>query len=184
MTAIHPARSLSSPREGRQPALRLTDKLRCVTDLQRVNLSKAAPAAYKSLLTLNRQVLDQAASADLTPLAIELLKIRISQLNGCAFCLQMHTREALQHGESPDRLAVLPAWRETTYFTPQERAALALSEAITTVGETHVPDETYAAAAVDLSEAQIAAVAWLSVVMNSLNRLAITSRYPVGPADA
>ena len=114
----------------------------------------------------------------------ELVKIRVSQLNGCAFCLRMHTRDALKAGEVPDRLAVLPTWRETEYFSAQERAALNLSEAITLIASDHVPDDVYSAAAAHLSEAQIAAVSWIAIVMNAFNRVAIASRYVVAPTHA
>ncbi|MEX5270252.1 carboxymuconolactone decarboxylase family protein [Kocuria sabuli] len=107
------------------------------------------------------------------------MKIRTSQLNGCAFCLRMHTRDALQKGESADRLAVLPAWADTRYFSDTERAALRLTEAIAQVADGHVGDEDYAAAVSVLTEEQISAVAWLSTVMNAFNRVAITSRYTV-----
>jgi AhpD family alkylhydroperoxidase len=148
---------------------------------ERVDIGKAAPGAYQGLIALSREVLDQSAAADLDPRLVELVKIRTSQINGCAYCLQMHTRDALGRGETHERLAVLPAWRETSHFSPVERAALALSEAITQVGDGQVTDEAYAASAAHLSDQQIAAVAWLTIVMNAFNRLAITSRYPVGP---
>lgn len=114
---------------------------------------------------------ESVAATGLGPLLVELVKIRTSQINGCAFCLRMHTRDALKKGESTDRLALLPAWAET--------AALRLAEAITRVSEGHVSDADYAAAAAVLSEDQVSAVAWLSTVMNAFNRVAITSRYTV-----
>lgn len=153
-----------------------------MTDNERVALAEAAPTPYRSLLTLYRQVLDHCAAVDLPPALLELVKIRISALNGCAYCLRLHTRDAVANGESQERLAVLPAWRETGYFTDQERSALALAEAITRVGEGQVPDAVYHGAAAHLSDEQIAAVAWLAVAMNALNRVAITSRNAVDPA--
>ena len=110
-----------------------------------------------------------------------LLKLRASQINGCAFCLRMHMRDALAEGESTDRISVLPAWRESTYFTAREAAALALIEAVTEVSQGQVPDAVYDAARLQLSDAEIAAVQWLGVVINAWNRIAITSRYPVSP---
>ncbi|WP_234340361.1 carboxymuconolactone decarboxylase family protein [Streptomyces sp. SCSIO 75703] len=109
-----------------------------------------------------------------------MLKIRTSQLNGCAFCLRMHTRDALKKGENPDRIAVLPGWEETGYFSATERAAPRLTEAITGVAAGHVGDEDYEAAAAVLTEDQVSATAWLVTVMNAFNRVAVTSRYPVG----
>lgn len=151
-----------------------------MTNTQRVNIGKQSPAPYKTLLALSSEVEETAATAGLDPLLVELLKIRTSQINGCAFCLRMHTRDALKKGENPDRIAVLPAWEETGYFSTVDRAALRLTEAIAYVADGHVSDEDYNAAAAALTPDQVSAVAWLASVMNALNRVAITSRYPVG----
>ncbi len=91
----------------------------------------------------------------------------------------MHTRDALKKGENPDRIAVLPAWGETGYFSETDRAALRLTEAVTQVPDGHVSDDDYKAAAAVLSPEQLSAVVWLTTVMNAFNRVAITSRYPV-----
>ncbi|MET9473354.1 carboxymuconolactone decarboxylase family protein [Streptomyces sp. NPDC002917] len=149
------------------------------TEKQRVNIGKQHPANYKALIALSSAVEDTTTAAGLDPLLVELLKIRTSQINGCAFCLKMHTRDALKKGENPDRIAVLPAWEETDYFSETDRAALHLTEAIARVSEGHVSDDDYNAAAAVLSADQISAVAWLSTLMNAFNRVAITSRYPV-----
>lgn len=132
---------------------------------------------------LSRLAEESARAAGLDPLLVELVRIRASQINGCSFCLRMHTRDALRKGESADRLAVLPAWRETGYFSREERAALSLAEAVTLVADGQVGDDVYDAAADVLSPAQLAAVAWLTTVINAFNRVAVTSRYPVS-ADA
>jgi AhpD family alkylhydroperoxidase len=87
-----------------------------MTTLQRVNLGEQRPAAYKALIALSSEVEEAAAAAGLNPLLVEPLRIRTSQINGCAFCLRLHTRDALKKGETPDRIAVLPAWAETDYF--------------------------------------------------------------------
>ncbi|MGX1548801.1 carboxymuconolactone decarboxylase family protein [Streptomyces adustus] len=150
-----------------------------MTDTQRVNIGKQHSAAYKALIALSSEVEESAAAAGLDPLLVELLKIRTSQINGCAFCLRMHTRDALKKGENPDRIAVLPAWEETGYFSETDRAALRLAEAITRVPEGHVSDEDYNTAAAVLTKDQVSAIAWLATVMNAFNRVAITSRYPV-----
>lgn len=149
-----------------------------MTNTQRVNIGKQHPDAYKALIALSAEVEDNAAPS-LDPLLVELLKIRTSQLNGCAFCLRMHTRDALEKGENPDRIAVLPGWEETDYFSETDRAALRLTEAVTRVADGHVSDEDYHAAAAELTPDQISAVIWLATVMNAFNRVAITSRYPV-----
>ncbi|GHF41028.1 carboxymuconolactone decarboxylase family protein [Streptomyces morookaense] len=150
-----------------------------MNDPQRVNIAKQHPAAYKALTALSSEVQEAAAAVGLDPLLVELLKIRASQINGCAFCLRMHTRDALQMGENPDRIAVLPGWEETGYFSETERAALRLTEAVTRVSDGHVSDKDYSAAAAVLTEGQISGIVWLAILMNAFNRLAITSRYPV-----
>ncbi|RIQ34018.1 carboxymuconolactone decarboxylase family protein [Jiangella rhizosphaerae] len=146
----------------------------------RTNLGDQHPTAYKALIALSTEAGTNAAAAGLDPLLVELVRIRTSQINGCAFCLRMHTRDALKKGENPDRIAVLPAWAESAYFSAGERAALRLTEAITLVAAEHVSDEDYAAAADVLTPDQVSAVAWLTTVMNAMNRVAITSRYYVG----
>ena len=150
-----------------------------MTATQRVPVNTQHPAAYKTLIALSAEVESAAAAAGLDPLLVELVKIRTSQINGCAFCLRMHTRQALKLGENPDRIAVLPAWEETGYFSEIDRAALRLTEAITLVSDGHVSDEDYDTAAAELTPDQISAVTWLVTVMNAFNRVAITSRYSV-----
>ena len=128
------------------------------------------------------QAADTAAiEVGLPDLLVELVKIRVSQLNGCAFCLRHHTRDALAKGEDVDRLAVLSAWRETSYFDEAERGALELAELVTDIGDPTRSDR-YDAAVASLTPDQVAAVAWVAITVNALNRVAITSRYTVGPA--
>lgn len=142
-----------------------------------VNLGKQHPAAYKSVLALNKEVEEAVARAGLDAKLAELVKVRTSQLNGCAFCLRMHTRDALDKGETTDRLAVLAAWWESQYFTEQERAALALAEDVTHPMEPggHELDNG------SLSDEQVSAITWLTIVMNAWNRIAVRSHYPVAP---
>lgn len=151
-----------------------------MTTSQRVDLGRQQPTTYKALVALSADAENNAVTAGLDPLLVELLRIRASQINGCAFCLRMHTRDALKKGENPDRVAVLPAWRETDYFSETDRAALGLAESITRVFDGQVGDDDYAAAAKSLTDDQIAAVAWIVTVINAFNRVAITSRYTVG----
>jgi AhpD family alkylhydroperoxidase len=148
------------------------------------HLDFAVPAAYQSLLAAGKAAGTAALAAGLDLLLVELVRIRSSQLNGCAFCLRMHTRDALAHGESTDRLAVLPAWRDSDYFSPAERAALSIAEDVTLIGtRRNVPlTETEDLAA--LTEEQRAVVGWLTIVINAFNRVAIVSRYDVAPATA
>lgn len=146
---------------------------------ERVNLGKAMPALYQSVVALDKQAEQAALDAGWAAGFTHLVKMRASQINQCAFCLRMHARDALASGETADRLAVLPAWRETRYFTDKERAGLALTEAVTQVAQDQIPDAVYAEAAQHLSPQEIAAIEWLAVVINAWNRIAIASRYPV-----
>ena len=142
-----------------------------------VNLGKQHPSSYESLMKLNAVAEAAMEAAGLDPLLMELVKIRVSQINGCAFCLRLHTRDALAHGETTDRLAVVAAWWESQYFTDQERAALVLAEQVTTlaVPERRTWDDG------SLTDEQVSAINWLAIVMNAWNRVAITSHYRVGP---
>ena len=148
---------------------------------ERVNLGKALPVLYQSVLALDKQAEQAALDAGWAAGFTHLVKMRASQINQCAFCLRMHARDALASGETADRLAVLPAWRETCYFTDKERAGLALTEAVTQVAQDQIPDAVYAEAAQHLSPQEIAAIEWLAVVINTWNRIAVSSRYPVAP---
>ncbi len=145
--------------------------------MTQVNIGKQFPAAYRAMLALAEQAAEQVEAAGLDPRLAELVKIRCSQLNGCAFCLRMHTQDAIKLGETADRLAVLPGWRESQYFSQTEQAALQLAERVTQVGDPgRLPDGGGDPAAV-LTDAQIAAVIWVAVVINSWNRIAILSHY-------
>lgn len=148
--------------------------------LERVNLGKSSPEMYKKIVEL-----DQLVSADLKKSGFDegfchLLKLRASQINGCAFCMKMHASDAIKVGESVERLAVLSAWRETEYFSSYERAALDLIEAITNISDGQIPDEIYSKASSELTTIQISSIEWAGVLINGWNRIAIASRYPVG----
>ncbi|MGA9869970.1 MAG: carboxymuconolactone decarboxylase family protein [Rhodococcus sp. (in: high G+C Gram-positive bacteria)] len=149
--------------------------------LPHVNISKQFPDAYRAYVEVDKKASDAADAAGVPKILTELVKIRVSQLNGCAHCLRMHVRDAVAAGETADRLAVLPAWWETQYFTESEQAALILAERITRIGDEHTAPEPVVDVAAALSEQQIAAVTWLAVVINGWNRIAIASHYPVGP---
>ena len=127
------------------------------------------------MLTLNEQCDKAAAEAGIDPLTVELVRIRVSQLNGCAFCLRMHVRDALDKGESTDRIAVVSAWRETAYFTEAERAALEIAEQISHISEVAVEDNSA------LTTQQAAVLKWIAITMNAFNRIAIASHYKIGP---
>jgi AhpD family alkylhydroperoxidase len=110
----------------------------------------------------------------------ELVKIRASQINGCAYCLDMHTKDARRAGETEQRIYALSGWRETPFFSDRERAALEWTEAVTRVAGTHVPDDVHARAAAQFSEAELVALTFGVVVINSWNRLAVSFRPTVG----
>ena len=110
----------------------------------------------------------------------ELVKIRASQINGCAYCLDMHTKDARLAGETEQRIYALNAWRETPFFSDRERAALEWTEAVTRVADTHVPDEIYERVKTQFDEAEVVALTFAIVVINSWNRLATSFRIPVG----
>jgi AhpD family alkylhydroperoxidase len=106
---------------------------------------------------------------------LELVKIRASQINGCAYCLDMHTKDARAMGETEQRIYALNVWRETPFFTPRERAALEWAESLTRISETHVPDATYEAVRPHFSEDELVSLTFAVIVINSWNRLAISS---------
>ncbi|MDH6128977.1 carboxymuconolactone decarboxylase family protein [Kitasatospora sp. GP82] len=144
--------------------------------VQRISLPELAPEFYRAMIKL-----DSAASAGLDPIIAELVKIHASMINGCAFCLDMHTTDARKIGEQDHRIYSLPAWRETPWFTARERAALALTEAVTKVTEGHVPDEVFDEAAKVFEEKELAQLLAMIITINSWNRIAIASRLSPAP---
>jgi AhpD family alkylhydroperoxidase len=151
-----------------------------VTNPQRIQLSDALPEARKHLIRLAEAASKAAADAGLDRAVIDLVRIRVSQVNGCAYCTDSHSAEAIEAGEQPRRIFVLPTWRETELFTEQERAALELAEAMTELpAHREVSDEVYQRATSVLGEAAYVAVAWAATAMNALNRIGVTSRKPL-----
>lgn len=130
------------------------------------------PEAYKAMSALETYVRNSGLDKKL----MELVKIRASQINGCAFCLDMHAFDARKHGETEQRLYTLAGWRDAPFFTDRERAALALTEAITLVSATHVPDDVYNEAARHFSERELLQLIMLIVTINGWNRIVITTR--------
>lgn len=124
--------------------------------------------------------LEQAVHQALDPALYELIKMRASQLNGCAFCLDMHSKEARAQGETEQRLYLLSGWREAPVYTRQERAALGLTEAVTLIAENHVPDDVWEEAAQAFTRQELGGVLMAIVTINGWNRIAITSRTPAG----
>jgi AhpD family alkylhydroperoxidase len=146
------------------------------SSISRVALKKITPDVSAAMGSLHAAAVSAAQDAKLEPELLELVRIRASQINGCAFCLDMHTRDARGQGETEQRLHTLAAWRETPFFTERERAALALTEAVTLVHDGRVPDAVYAEAAEVFDENQIAALVWAATVINAYNRIAIATR--------
>ena len=138
----------------------------------RINPFAAAPDLAKLLVDFSQQV----AGEGLEPSLVELVKIRASQVNGCAICLQMHATEARAKGETEERVLMLDAWRETTLYNDRERAALAWTEALTRLTDTHAPDADYAAAAAQFSDAELVRLTMLIGVINTFNRIGVGFR--------
>jgi len=136
----------------------------------RIKIDKTEPAGYKAILGLEKFI----ESTPLTKIHKNLVKIRASQINGCAFCIDMHTKEARHAGETEQRIYALNAWRDTSFFTEEERAILALTEEVTLISN-HVKDETYAQAAKVLDEAYLAQVILAIITINAWNRIGITT---------
>ena len=139
---------------------------------QRIDLTKYALDAQKSLYALEKYI----ANSGLDHKLIHLLKMRASQINGCAYCIDMHSKDARALGESEQRLYELNAWRETPFYTDRERAALEWTESLTLVSQTHVPDEVYESVKNHFSEKEIVDLSILVSVINVWNRLAISTR--------
>jgi AhpD family alkylhydroperoxidase len=139
---------------------------------QRIDVSKISPAVYQAVAALQSYV----DKSGLDPTLRELIKIRASQINGCAFCLAMHTRDARKLGETEERTHLLNAWREAPIYSERERAALGWIEAITLVAQGHVPDEAFEAVRLQFSEKEIVDLTAAAVAINSWNRIAIAFR--------
>ncbi|MEU8926118.1 carboxymuconolactone decarboxylase family protein [Kitasatospora sp. NPDC048545] len=149
---------------------------------RRVFIDKQSPQAYKALVAAAEATREVAAEAGLDRRLVELVNLRVSQINGCAYCLNVHTRAALREGETTQRLGVLPAWRDTEVFDARERAALALAEATTDPADAALQEAAYAAAREVMGEAEISAVVWVAITINAFNRVSIMSKHPVRPA--
>ena len=149
--------------------------------MSRINLGQSAPELYKKVAELDALAMQKVQEAQLNVGFAHLLKLRASQINQCAFCIRMHTQDALKTGETVERIALLNAWRETEYYDQAEQAALALIEAITLISVDQVPDAIYEDALPFLTDAQISAIEWLAIVINAWNRIAVSSRYSVKP---
>ncbi|MFJ9629342.1 carboxymuconolactone decarboxylase family protein [Streptomyces sp. NPDC091280] len=148
--------------------------------ISRVALKKTTPDVSAAMGALHAAAVTAAQDAKVEPEILELIRIRASQLNGCAFCLDMHTKDARAADETEQRIYALNAWRETPFYSERERAALALTEAVTLVHDGQVPDAVYAEAAEVFDETQLAALIWAATVINAYNRIAIATRMVPG----
>ena len=142
----------------------------------RLDFDQHAPDFSAGMSRLDRAATKQLDKVDFDHRLRELVRIRASQLNGCAYCIDMHTKDARAIGETEQRIYALPAWRETGFFTDRERAALAFTESVTRCSETHVPAEDYDAVAAHFTPAEVGALLSLIVAINAWNLLSVASR--------
>ncbi|MER6914202.1 carboxymuconolactone decarboxylase family protein [Streptomyces sp. NPDC000594] len=149
------------------------------TTMARIDFARQAPQVFRAVIGL-----DAAARAGLDPALVELVQIRSSQLNHCAYCLHMHTTDARRAGESEERLHMTAVWREARhFFTEKEQAALALTEAVTLIADAGVPDGVYERAAAHFEEAELAQLIALILTINTWNRIALATGKVAGTDD-
>jgi AhpD family alkylhydroperoxidase len=141
---------------------------------KRFNIAENAPEAYKAMLAFDRYL----STTSLTPIQKELIKIRASQINGCAHCINMHTLDARKLGETEQRIYLLNAWRETSLYTEEEQAILALTEEVTLI-QNHVSDKTYERATKLFSAEQITQIIMAIIIINAWNRIGISAQMRV-----
>ncbi|HKG13579.1 MAG TPA: carboxymuconolactone decarboxylase family protein [Pyrinomonadaceae bacterium] len=142
----------------------------------RLDYGKAAPGSVQAMYKLEKYVDESGLERPL----LELVKTRVSQINGCAFCIDMHTKDARAAGETEQRLYALAAWREAPFYTDRERAALAWAEVVTLISETHASDEEYAAVSAHFGEEELVKLTMAVITINGWNRLSIAFRPEVG----
>jgi AhpD family alkylhydroperoxidase len=147
-----------------------------MTTTPRLDFDNLAAGFSRAMAHLDKAATKELDSAGIDHKLRELVRIRTSQLNGCAYCIDMHTKDARAIGESEQRLYALPAWAETPFFTERERAALAFAEVVTRLSETHVPDEAYAALAKEFTEQECAALISLIIMINAWNAASVSTR--------
>src|SRR5574337_1999142 len=143
---------------------------------QRIDYKTAAPEAYRTMQTIEAYV----RRSGLEHTLLELIKTRVSQINGCAHCLDMHTKEARAAGETEQRLYLLPAWREAPFYSDRERAALAWAEAVTLLKNQEVPDEVYQQARTEFDEKALVDLTLAIIAINGWNRLSVPFRAEAG----
>lgn len=144
--------------------------------LTRLDIDTTTPAFSRALASLDAAATRELDEADIEPGLRELIRLRASQLNGCAYCVAQHTRDALTAGEPIGRVAAVSVWRESPFFTARERAAFALTDSMTRVADTHVPEADWREASAQLSPAELGALVALVVVINAWNAVGVTTR--------
>jgi AhpD family alkylhydroperoxidase len=142
----------------------------------RLDVEALAPTVYKAVVHLDHAATKQLDEADFDHHLRELVRIRASQLNGCAYCIDLHTKDARAVGETEQRIYALAAWRESPFFTGRERAALSFTDSVTRLSETHVPDAAYEEVAAEFSPEEVGALLGLIVTINAWNALSVASR--------
>lgn len=142
----------------------------------RLDFDELAPGFAKALAHLDRAATKELDAAGIDPKLREMIRVRASQLNGCAYCVDQHTKDARVIGETEQRLYALPVWRETPYFSARERAALAFTETVTLMADTHVPDEAYAEVAAEFKPPEVAALTSLITMINAWNTIGVATR--------
>ena len=141
----------------------------------RLDFEEHAPAVYKALARLDHAAKEELDRVGFDTRLRELVRVRASQLNGCAYCIDMHTKDARAAGEGEQRLYALTAWRDTPFYTERERAALAFTEAVTLMNVDHVPDAAYQAVAEHYDEDEVAALVGLIVAINAWNAIGVST---------
>lgn len=150
-------------------------------DTQHVLIDKVAPDAYKAAIGVATAVSAAAKDNGLPRSLVELINVRVSQINGCATCLDVHVRKATAAGVSTRQLATLSQWRETELFDAREQAALRLAEITTTLPDHDTAEREYGRARTVLTDGEVSAVIWVAIAINAFNRVSILSRHPVKP---
>lgn len=150
-------------------------------EVQHVQVDKQTPAVYKAMVGVAATVTAAAREAGLSRGLVELINVRVSQISGCATCLDVHVRRAEGAGVSSRQLATLSQWRETELFDERERAVLRLAEATAALPEHDVAEREYARARAVLTDDEVSAVVWVAITIGAFNRVSILSRHPVRP---
>ena len=142
----------------------------------RLDFDAVVPGFARAMAHLDQAAIKELDKAEIDPRLRELVRIRASQLNGCAYCIDMHTKDARAIGETEQRIYGLAAWAETPYFTGRERAALAFTEAVTLLADTHVPEQAYRDVAAEFSAQEVGALLSLIVAINAWNAIGVSTR--------